>query len=123
MKKIIYIAVVLIANSITSCSNKTTSDSNTETTMMASNAQSTFKVWGNCEMCKETIEASLKVDGIAKADWNVDTKIMSVSFDSTKINLDKIQKNIAMVGYDNEKYTGDMKAYGNLPECCQYDRK
>ena len=48
---------------------------------------------------------------------------MSVNFDSTKISVDKIQKNIAMVGYDNVKYKGDDKAYSELPECCQYDRK
>lgn len=43
-------------------------------------------------MCKETIEGSLKSDGINSADWNKDTKIISVSFDTTKISLDKIQK-------------------------------
>ena len=74
-------------------------------------------------MCKETIESSLKVDGITKADWNVDSKIMTVSYDEKKITLDQIQKNIASVGYDNEKYKGDDKAYSELAGCCQYDRK
>jgi copper chaperone CopZ len=85
--------------------------------------QSSFKVWGNCEMCKETIEGSLKTDGIAAADWNTETKIILVSYDSTKINIDVIEKNIAAVGYDNIKYKGDDVAYANLPECCKYDRK
>jgi len=90
---------------------------------VTANANATFKTWGNCEMCKETIEGSLKVSGIANVDWNKDTKMMTVSFDSTKITLDQIEKDVASVGYDNEKYKGDDKAYASLPECCQYERK
>ena len=74
-------------------------------------------------MCKETIEGSLKVEGISKANWSPETKMISVAYDTTKINLDQIQKNIASVGYDSEKYKGDDNAYKELPECCQYDRK
>lgn len=74
-------------------------------------------------MCKETIEGSLKAEGISNSDWNKDTKMITVSYDTNKISLDQIQKSIASVGYDNEKYKGDDKAYSNLPECCQYDRK
>lgn len=84
---------------------------------------STFKVWGNCEMCKKTIESSLKTEGITKADWNVDSKIITVTYDNSRITLEQIQKNIASVGYDNEKFKGDDDAYKNLPECCQYKRK
>ncbi len=97
---------------------------NSETpTLVQANKTSTFKVWGNCEMCEETIEGSLKVEGVSKADWNTDTKMIAVSFDSTKITLDKIQKNIATVGYDNDAYKGDDKAYNELHDCCQYERK
>ena len=35
----------------------------------------------------------------------------------------KIKKNVAAAGYDNDAYKGDDKAYSNLPECCQYERK
>jgi mercuric ion binding protein len=90
---------------------------------VTANSNVTFKIWGNCEMCKETIEGSLKVEGIKAADWNKNTKMMTVAFDSTKITLDQIGKNIAAVGYDTEKYRGDDKAYAGLPECCQYQRK
>jgi copper chaperone CopZ len=112
MKKIKYVAIALLVITVASCGEKEIKENNSIATETNSGVvTSTFKVWGNCEMCKETIEGSLKVDGIAKADWNKDTKIISVSFDSTKINLDQIQKNVAMVGYDNEKYTGEEKAY------------
>ena len=109
-----HIALGCIILAITSCENKP---------KIHANKTSIFKVWGNCEMCKETIESSLKVDGIAKVDWNTETKRIDVNFDSTKINLDQIKKNIASVGYDNDTYKGDETAYTNLHECCKYERK
>ena len=124
MKKIKYLAIVCIALAITSCGNDK-KEEGVSTSTIASNGitSSTFKVWGNCDMCKETIEGSLKVDGVTKADWSTETKMISVAYDTTKITLDQIQKNIASVGYDNENYKGDDNAYNELPGCCQYDRK
>lgn len=90
---------------------------------VTANSNATFKIWGNCEMCKETIEGSLKVEGIKSADWDKDTKMMTVAFDSTKVTLDQIEKNVSAVGYDTEKFRGDDHAYAGLPECCQYQRK
>jgi mercuric ion binding protein len=124
MKKIKYIVIACIALTITSCGNKTDStvvESKTE--MVNGVTTSTFKVWGNCDMCKETIEGSLKVDGISQADWSPETKAMVVSYDTAKISLDQIQKYIASVGYDNIQYKGDDANYAELPECCQYNRK
>jgi mercuric ion binding protein len=124
MKIIKYVTLFFIAITVISCGEKVSSENN-KVVMKVENgvSTSTFKVWGNCDMCKETIETSLKVDGISKADWNTETKMITVSFDSTKINLDQIQKNIANVGYDNVTYKGDDKAYSELADCCQYDRK
>ncbi len=84
---------------------------------------STFKVWGNCEKCKVTIEKSISIDGIKEKDWNVESKLMTVKFDTTIIGLDAIQQLIAKSGYDNDSYYGDDYAYAKLQECCQYDRK
>lgn len=119
-----FIAIAFTILTIGACGSKTDSGSTVSTTEIVNGvATSTFKVWGNCEMCKETIEGSLKAEGISKADWNVDTKIITIEFDTAKISLDQIQKNISIVGYDNENYKGDDRAYSGLPECCQYDRK
>jgi mercuric ion binding protein len=83
-----------------------------------------FKVYGNCEMCKETIEGSLKgVEGVNAAVWDVEKKTMSVVYDSTKINEPAIHKKIAGVGYDTELEKGSDVAYNGLHQCCQYDRK
>ena len=84
----------------------------------------TFKVWGNCEMCKSKIEKSLKsVDGVKSGKWNVETKKMIVKFESDKTSLDKIKKAIAHVGYDTEEHKASDETYNNLHGCCQYDRK
>lgn len=121
LTKTITIAFIVLA--IGACKNETkTEETMNKTETVKETTTSSFKVWGNCEMCKETIESSLKREGIEKADWNVDTKIMTVTYDNSKITLDQIQKNIASVGYDTEKYKGDDKSYSELPGCCQYER-
>jgi periplasmic mercuric ion binding protein len=83
----------------------------------------TFKVWGNCGMCERTIEKAAKVEGVSVANWDKTTKLITVSFDTSKTSLDQIQKSIAASGYDNDKYRADDVAYNNLHGCCQYDRK
>ena len=83
----------------------------------------TFKVWGNCKKCKHTIENACNVEGVIEKDWNIDSKLMTVKFDTTKITLINIEELIAKAGYDNDGYYGNDYAYGKLATCCQYERK
>ncbi len=83
----------------------------------------TFKVWGNCDKCKKTIETAANSDGVIEKNWDVDSKLMTVKFDTTKINISTIEQLIAKAGYDNDLYYGDDYAYGKLEDCCQYERK
>jgi periplasmic mercuric ion binding protein len=83
----------------------------------------TFKVWGNCNMCKTRIEKAVKSDGAIAADWNVKTKMLTVTFNPSKTSVDSFSKKLASVGHDTEKYKADDKAYGDLDSCCKYDRK
>lgn len=83
-----------------------------------------FGVAGNCEMCKESIEEALKESpGIQSADWNVNTKMLTITYDSTVTNLNKIYKVVSTTGYDSDKMKGSDSAYSLLPHCCQYKRK
>jgi copper chaperone CopZ len=82
-----------------------------------------FKVWGNCGMCEKTIEGSLKISGVSKAEWNKETKMITVTFNSKKITLAQIHKNIASVGYDTELETASDEVYNKLHGCCKYERK
>src|SRR5678809_483336 len=79
-----------------------------------------FKVYGKCIECKERIEGALKLKGIDAAEWNVETKMLNVSYDSSKINLKKIQSKILAVGHDLEFVKADDKIYNSLPSCCRY---
>ncbi len=83
-----------------------------------------FQVWGNCGMCKKTIEKAAKgVDGVASADWNVDTHQFTVAFDPAKTSAEKVHQAIAAAGYDTDQVRGNDTAYNNLHGCCQYERK
>ena len=83
----------------------------------------TFKVYGNCTMCKATIESALKKkDGITKKDWNTETKMLTVTYDPAKISLKEIKQKIADVGYDTDEIHAKDEAYNNLHSCCKYDR-
>lgn len=81
------------------------------------------KIYGNCGMCETTIEKAGNKKKIAKVDWNEDTKMATITYDSKKTSQDIILKAIALSGYDNEKFLAPNNVYANLPECCQYERK
>lgn len=89
----------------------------------AQDSKNTLKVWGNCGMCEEVIEKAAKKAGATTADWNKDTKVLSVSYNAKTSNTQKIEQAIAAAGYDTENFTANNQAYGKLPGCCKYDRK
>ena len=80
----------------------------------------TLKVSGNCDMCKARIEKAAKIDGVSKAEWNAKSKILAVTYDPAKTNIDQVGKKVAAAGHDNEKVKADDKAYSSLPSCCKY---
>lgn len=82
----------------------------------------TVQVYGNCGMCEKIIEKAAAKKGEAKADWNQDTKMATLTFDSTKTTADAILQRIAAAGYDSDKFTAPDDVYAGLHSCCQYDR-
>lgn len=83
----------------------------------------TVKVWGECGMCKKTIEKAAKQAGATTADWNVDTKILTVAYNDKQTDISTIEKSIAAAGYDTNNFTASDEAYKKLHSCCQYERK
>lgn len=83
----------------------------------------TVKVYGNCGICKKTIETAAYQKGKTAAQWNKDTKVLVLKYDSIKTNSSEILRRIAEAGYDNEDFTAPDDAYNKLPKCCQYNRK
>lgn len=93
------------------------------TALFAQTKKETIKVNGECGMCKKKIEKAAKANGAITASWSPETKILQVSYNTRQTSSDKIQKAIAAVGYDTEKYTAADEAYNSLDECCKYERK
>lgn len=73
-------------------------------------------------MCKTSIEKAAKSAGAQKADWNKDSKELTVTYSTTTTNAAKIQQKIAEAGYDNIGFTATTEAYDKLHSCCKYDR-
>ncbi len=94
----------------------------TQTLFAQTITESTFKVKGECGMCKDRIETTAKNAGATSANWNAATQTLSVKFDDSKVTGDVLLKKIAEVGHDNEKYSAPDSVYKNLPGCCLYER-
>ena len=112
MKKIIFLFGVFL---LASCAT----NQNREVTKQ----KETFTVYGNCGMCKTTIEASLEnVSGIYWSDWEIETKRITVKFNPSKISLEQIKEHIAAVGYDSDTHRAETEVYNKLHGCCKYER-
>lgn len=81
-----------------------------------------FQVSGNCGMCETKIEKAAKAAGASYAEWNKDTKVITVKYNSKSTNAAKIQQSIADAGYDNVGAKAKDETYNNLHSCCKYDR-
>ena len=80
----------------------------------------TFKVFGACEQCKDRIENTVKGKGVKNAVWDIDTKLLSLVYDPSKVSLEKIQNKIVAVGHDLETKKAKDQVYKALPKCCHY---
>jgi mercuric ion binding protein len=82
--------------------------------------QSEFYVRGNCGMCEERIEKAVsEMDGVIKADWDVKTKNLSVSYDTTKVTELQIQQVVANTGHETKSIESPKASHDALPECCK----
>jgi Outer membrane receptor for ferrienterochelin and colicins len=89
----------------------------------AQDSTASFKVYGNCEQCKARIETAVHVKGVIKADWDIDTKMLSVSYNPAIISLEAIHQKIANAGHDTELKKAKDEVYNALPACCKYRKK
>ena len=82
-----------------------------------------IKIYGNCGMCKKTIEKVANLENVVSVNWNKDSKIAVLTYDAKATNQEEILKRIAAAGYDSEKIKATDAAYQSLHTCCQYDLK
>lgn len=87
---------------------------------MAKDTTVNFKVFGACEQCKARIENAAKGRGVKKASWDVDSKILQLTYSVAQTSLEKIQHRIVSVGHDLENKKANDNVYKDLPSCCHY---
>ena len=81
-----------------------------------------FTVYGNCEMCKNTIEKNLiQMKGVKKAVWTIKTQQLHIVFNSAIVNDDAIQQKISSIGYSTDKIAANLEAYNKLHYCCKVE--
>ena len=97
-------------------------------TSLAANAQSqskneqtaSIKTSAVCGMCKKTIEKAMAYEkGIKSSSLDVDSKILTVVFDSRKTSLENIRKAVNESGYDADDKPASERAYKRLDDCCK----
>lgn len=86
----------------------------------AQTQDTTILVNGVCGMCESVIEEACELDGVASANWDSETKILELTYDSSQISLDAINESINSAGYDTEFSTAPEEAYNELHACCHY---
>lgn len=79
-----------------------------------------IKTSAECENCKERLEMELgRTKGVKSATVDLTTKEVTVIYNSTKTNPDKIRTVIANIGYDADSVKANNRAQKRLPDCCQ----
>lgn len=118
---LIALALFVGAFSVSSVSAQSKEIKNVEVVEQETTAN--FQVSGKCNMCKNRIETAVReLEGVKAASWDVKTKTLSVSYDTTKLKESVIHQKVASVGHDTEKVKAKDEVYNKLPGCCKYER-
>jgi copper chaperone CopZ len=79
-----------------------------------------FRVEGVCGMCEDRIEGALDVPGVVVADWDLETKMLSVVYRSKKITEQELHDLVHAVGHDTSAGKATDDEYAGLHGCCKY---
>ena len=89
--------------------------------VLAQTSTSSIFVDGLCEMCKKRIEtAALKVKGVQSAEWDVENRMLSTTFKTSRFSEDKLHQALSAAGHDTKKRRASDAAYAQLHDCCKY---
>jgi periplasmic mercuric ion binding protein len=79
-----------------------------------------IKTSAQCPMCKESIERTLTFErGVRHALLDMETKKVTVRYNSRRTDPDILRNAITGLGYDADQKEGDPEAYAELPGCCK----
>lgn len=76
-------------------------------------------VKGECGMCKEKIEKALDIPGVSFAEWNEESKMLTVRYNDKKVTEDKIHETISNIGYATDRVEANTASQSKLDKCCQ----
>lgn len=75
-----------------------------------------------CSMCKDRIEGGMAFEkGVRDVVLDVETKIVTIKYNTKSTNPDELRKKISKLGYDADDVPLDKAAYAKLPACCKKD--
>ncbi len=95
-----------------------------ETDSKKKTVKTSFWVNGLCDMCQTRIQkAALSTKGVKMANWDIESKTLTVLYNQKKCSLMDIKQNIAAVGHDSKDVRATDEAYNNLHMCCFYERE
>lgn len=84
------------------------------------NQEIQIKTSAQCDMCKDRIEKALALEkGVKRATLDVDSKVLTVVYNSNQIKPEQIKAAVTKVGYDADELQADADAYKKLPGCCK----
>ena len=75
-----------------------------------------------CGMCKDRIEGCLAFEkGVKSASLDVETKIVTITYNPAKTSPAQLRKTLSKLGYDADTIPANQAAYSKLPACCKKD--
>jgi copper chaperone CopZ len=73
-----------------------------------------------CDMCETTIEENLIYEkGVKEVSVDLAASMIHVRYDPKRTDPSRIRTAVSKLGYMADEVMPDMKAFKNLPECCQ----
>lgn len=80
----------------------------------------TIQTSAECNECKMKLEEVMNyTKGVQFAELNLDNKVLTVKFNSSKISLADVKKKIVNAGYDADELKANKEQQMKLPKCCQ----
>lgn len=109
MKNILSLLMIMLSVNISLSQEK---KSKFETAVIQTSAE--------CGDCKERIEGGLNyTKGVSFAELDLESKKVTVKFNTQKVTLDEIRHKINSIGYDADSSKASLEAVKKLPLCCQ----
>ena len=79
-----------------------------------------FEVDGLCGMCEKRIENAAYIQGVKKADWSKETHMLTLIYNSNKVDETSIIAAVNEAGHDVKNHLATETQYDNIHGCCRY---